>query len=178
MMNVAVVGDDDNEGSLTDEDSLASQMVSLQTACWGFPSAYNKQHAVSSIATIEYNKDNQIESYPIIKDATSRKLNDLFKDFETILTRANVIDNEGDIDRSLRVFHGWLTKFLASHQWCSRIKPFFVAFMIDGYLNSFTAEFEGFNDNQVTILQSLVDEANKGGEPRHKNTYFLELSTW
>ena len=104
-MNVAVVGDDDNESSLTDEDSLALQMVSLQTACWGFPSEHNKQQAVSSIATIEHNKDNQIESYPIIKDATWRKLNDLFKDFETILTRANVIDNEGDIDRSLRVFH-------------------------------------------------------------------------
>ena len=94
-------------------------------------------------------------SFESVQRDTESKLVDLFKDFKSFLANEKKIDDGKECDRSLRLFHEWLMKFMNDDLCSYPFKYYFVSVTVDEHLDYVNDKFDGMTQDQASIVDQL-----------------------
>ena len=161
--NLITLGDvSSNEPSLRDDEVESVEKVHLFVKWIDTQSdqAFDKKWAVSSIVTIQLEKNDHL-SRESIKEATETKLLELFESSKSHCAAGKKNDREEEPDRYIRLFRGWLLHFIEGDECSYPSKYYFVCMIADLQFDYINVRFDGMTECQVSLMQDVLEKNNK-----------------
>ena len=161
--NLITLGDvSSNEPSLRDDEVESVEKVHLFVKWIDTQSdqAFDKNWAVSSIVTIQLDKNDHL-SRESIKEATESKLLELFESSKSHCAAGKKNDREEEPDRCIRLFRSWLLHFIEGDECSHPSKHCFVCMIADPQFDCINVRFDGMTECQVSLVQDVLEKNNK-----------------